>query len=243
MYKFGLIGKSLSHSFSKSFFENYFSANNIEASYDNFEFQNTDELNEFLSRKEVLGCSVTIPYKEQIIPFLDVLSEEAKEVGAVNCIKLENNSWIGYNTDVFGFRQSIKPFLTNKHEKALVLGTGGASKAVAYALKQIGIDVLFISRNPKNKNEFSYGDINEFMLKACKLIVNTTPIGMYPAIEDCVEFPFEYLTEEHLVVDLIYNPEETIFLKKSKENHATILNGSSMLKEQALKSWEIWNNE
>jgi shikimate dehydrogenase len=243
MLKYGLIGKSLAHSFSKSFFENYFSLNKIKASFDNYEFQNLEDLKSFLSRKEVLGCSVTIPYKEQIIPLLDILSEEAKEIGAVNCIKLENNRWVGYNTDVFGFRQSLKPFLTNKHEKALVLGTGGASKAVSYALKLIGIDVVFVSRNPKNKNEFSYGDINEFMLKACKLVINTTPIGMYPANEECIEFPFEYLTEEHLVVDLIYNPEETIFLKKSKENHATILNGNSMLKEQALKSWAIWNDE
>jgi len=154
MRKFGLIGKSLSHSFSKSFFENYFSLNKIEASFDNYEFQNSENLKAFLSRKDVLGCSVTIPYKEQIIPFLDDLTEEVKEVGAVNCIKLENNRWVGYNTDVFGFKQSIKPFLTNKHEKALVIGTGGAAKAVAYVLKEIGIEVLYISRTPQKRNEF-----------------------------------------------------------------------------------------
>ena len=242
MRKFGLIGKSLSHSFSKSFFENYFSLNKIKASFDNYEFQNSEDLKSFLSRKEVLGCSVTIPYKEQIIPFLDDLTEEAKEVGAVNCIKLENNRWVGYNTDVFGFKQSIKPFLTNKHEKALIIGTGGAAKAVAYVLKEIGIEVLYISRTPKKRNEFGFEDINEYMLKACKLIVNTTPVGMFPNDHETIPFPFSFLTSEHLVVDLIYNPEETLFLKEAKANDAMILNGASMLKEQALKSWYIWNN-
>lgn len=242
MRKFGLIGKSLSHSFSKSFFENYFSLNKIKASFDNYEFQNSEDLKAFLSRKDVLGCSVTIPYKEQIIPFLDDLTEEAKEVGAVNCIKLENNRWVGYNTDVFGFKQSIKPFLTNKHEKALVIGTGGAAKAVAYVLKEIGIEVLYISRTPKKRNEFGFEDINEYMLKACKLIVNTTPVGMFPNDHETIPFPFSFLTSEHLVVDLIYNPEETLFLKEAKANGAMILNGASMLKEQALKSWDIWNN-
>jgi len=242
MRKFGLIGKSLSHSFSKSFFENYFSLNKIEASFDNYEFQNSEGLKSFLSRKDVLGCSVTIPYKEQIIPFLDDLTEEAKEVGAVNCIKLENNRWVGYNTDVFGFKQSIKPFLTNKHEKALVIGTGGAAKAVAYVLKEIGIEVLNISRTPQKRNEFGFEDINEYMLKACKLIINTSPVGMFPNDHETIPFPFSFLTSEHLVVDLIYNPEETLFLKEAKANDAMILNGASMLKEQALKSWDIWNN-
>lgn len=242
MRKFGLIGKSLSHSFSKSFFENYFSLNKIEASFDNYEFQNSEDLKSFLSRKDVLGCSVTIPYKEQIIPFLDDLTEEAKEVGAVNCIKLENNRWVGYNTDVFGFKQSIKPFLTNKHEKALVIGTGGAAKAVAYVLKEIGIEVLNISRTPQKRNEFGFEDINEYMLKACKLIINTSPVGMFPNDHETIPFPFSFLTSEHLVVDLIYNPEETLFLKEAKAIGAMILNGASMLKEQALKSWDIWNN-
>ena len=242
MRKFGLIGKSLSHSFSKSFFENYFSLNKIEASFDNYEFQNSENLKAFLSRKEVLGCSVTIPYKEQIIPFLDDLTEEAKEVGAVNCIKLENNRWVGYNTDVFGFKQSIKPFLTNKHEKALVIGTGGAAKAVAYVLKEIGIEVLNISRTPQKRNQFGFEDINEYMLKACKLIINTSPVGMFPNDHETIPFPFSFLTSEHLVVDLIYNPEETLFLKEAKAIGAMILNGASMLKEQALKSWDIWNN-
>ncbi|MFN5444512.1 MAG: shikimate dehydrogenase family protein [Crocinitomicaceae bacterium] len=241
MRKFGLIGKSLSHSFSKSFFDSYFVSNEIDASYENFEFQDEIELSNFLNQKNVDGCNVTIPYKETIIPYLDELSEEATAVGAVNTIHLVNNRWIGYNTDVFGFKQSIKPFLTNKHEKALILGTGGAAKAVAYVLKEIGIEVLFVSRSPKGKNQFGYADANEYMINACKLIVNATPVGMYPDVDECVVFPFANLTEEHLVVDLIYNPEETMFLKQSRENHSTILNGASMLKEQAFKSWAIWN--
>jgi shikimate dehydrogenase len=241
MRKFGLIGKSLSHSFSKSFFDSYFVSNEIDARYENFEFLDELELSNFLNQKNVDGCNVTIPYKETIIPYLDELSEEANTIGAVNTIRLENGRWIGYNTDVFGFKQSIKPFLTNRHEKVLILGTGGAAKAVAYVLKEIGIEVLFVSQSPKGKNQFGYVDINEYMIKACKLIVNTTPVGMYPFVDECVIFPFANLTEEHLVVDLIYNPEETKFLKQARENHASILNGASMLKEQALKSWAIWN--
>lgn len=241
MRKFGLIGKSLAHSFSKSFFEGYFSENNIEATYQNFEIQNENELVDFLKEKKVDGFNVTIPYKQTIIPYLDELSEEAKVVNAVNTIRLENDRWIGYNTDVFGFKQSIKPFLTNKHEKALILGTGGAAKAVSYVLKDIGIEVLTVSRTPHGRNQFAYADINKHMIKACKLIVNTTPLGMYPNVDESVEFPFDFLSEEHLVVDLIYNPDETLFLKQAKSNQATILNGASMLKEQALKSWAIWN--
>ncbi len=241
MRKFGLIGKSLSHSFSKSFFEGYFSANQIDANYDNFEFQNEEEIVHFLQEKKVEGCNVTIPYKQTIIPYLAELSEEAKVVGAVNTIRLENGRWIGYNTDVFGFKQSIKPFLTNRHEKALILGSGGAAKAVAYVLKEIGIEVLTVSRTPHGRNQFAYSDINEYMINACKLIVNTTPVGMYPNEDESIEFPFSFLNLEHLVVDLIYNPEITKFLEQAKANNATILNGASMLKEQALKSWAIWN--
>jgi len=241
MRKFGLIGKSLSHSFSKSFFDSYFVSNEIDASYENFEFQDEIELSNFLNQNNVDGCNVTIPYKEKILPFLDEISEEAATIGAVNTIHLEEGRWVGYNTDIFGFKQSIKPFLTNRHEKALILGTGGAAKAVAYVLKEIGIEVLTVSRKPKGRNQFAYSDINEYMIKACKLIVNATPVGMYPNIDESIEFPFSFLTQEHLVVDLIYNPEETRFLKNAKANHATILNGASMLKEQALKSWAIWN--
>ena len=242
MLKLGLLGKSLGHSFSKPFFESYFKVNKIDASYENFEIPSIEEIDKLFDTHELTGFNVTIPYKEAIIPYLDELSPEAKSIGAVNTVKIVDGKQIGYNTDAFGFQQSIKPFLTNLHEKALILGTGGASKAVAYVLKNIGIDVLYISRSPRNSNEFSYSDLNEYMLRACKLVVNTTPIGTYPNITESPEFPFQYLTSEHLVVDLIYNPAETLFLSQAKQAGATILNGESMLKEQALKSWEIWTS-
>jgi shikimate dehydrogenase len=238
----GLLGKTLSHSFSKSFFEEYFASNQVDATYSNFEIPSIDEVVTIFEREDLNGFNVTIPYKESIIPFLDELSPEAKEIAAVNTVKIVEGKKIGYNTDAFGFQQSIKPFLTNLHEKALILGTGGASKAVAYVLKNIGIEVLYISRNPSKSNEFSYEDINEYMLKACKLVVNTTPVGTFPSVNQSPDFPFQFLTNEHLVVDLIYNPAETTFLKKAKDAGATILNGESMLKEQALKSWKIWNS-
>jgi shikimate dehydrogenase len=241
MKKYGLIGKTLGHSFSKSFFTNYFADHDIEASYSNIELE---EINEFKSIDDSFnGFNVTIPYKEAIIPFLDELSPEAKAIGAVNVVQRINDKTIGHNTDAFGFHQSIKPFLSNKHERAMILGTGGASKAVEFVLKSIGLDVIFISRTPSAENCFGYDEINEHMLKAFKLIVNTTPIGTFPNVNDCIEFPFEFLTEDHFVVDLIYNPAKTILLKKAEQQGAMILNGESMLKEQALKSYQIWTRE
>ena len=240
MRKFGLIGKTLSHSFSKSFFTDKFSKESTDAVYENIELEDISQVKEILASGEFSGLNVTIPYKQQIIPFLDELSTEASQIGAVNTIVFRDGESIGYNTDAHGFHQSIKPFLTNKHERALILGTGGASLAVAYVLRNIGIDVKFVSRDPKD-GQFSYSEINSHMVNAFKLIVNCTPLGTFPNVEDCVDFPFEYLTEDHLCVDLIYNPSETKFLRLSKENGASILNGESMLKEQALKAWQLWN--
>lgn len=242
MRKFALLGKRLDYSFSKSFFSDYFQKNNIDASFENIEVQNIEDLFKTFDLKSYTGLTVTIPYKEEIIPFLDELSPEAKDIGAVNVVKISNGNLKGYNSDAFGFHQSIKPFLTNKHEKALILGTGGASKAVEYVLKSIGVEVLFISRNPSGKNQFSYEDINQYMVQACKIIVNCTPIGTFPAVEECPNFPTQFLTDEHLVVDLIYNPEKTKLLQLSEEQGASILNGYSMLQEQALKAWDIWNS-
>lgn len=242
MKTYGLIGRSLGHSFSKSFFEEYFELNNIDAQYLNYELSVIDEVNE-LFKNQVRGFNVTIPYKEAIIPFLDDLSDEAREIGAVNVVQVEKGKKIGHNSDAFGFHQSIKPFLTNRHERALVLGTGGASKAVEYVLRKIGVDVLFISRNPEGENQFHYDEVNEYMLKACKLLVNTTPVGTFPNVEDCLTLPYNNLSDEHLVVDLIYNPKKTRFLQNAEAAGATILNGESMLREQALKSWKIWTGE
>ena len=239
--KFALLGKTLGHSFSKNFFTEHFAKTAIEATYENIELADISDVRNVLTQN-FNGFNVTIPFKESIIPFLDELSPEAKVIGAVNTVKLVNGKAIGYNTDAFGFQQSIKPFLTNLHDRALILGTGGASKAVAFVLRNIGIEVIFISRTPSNTNEFSYTDINEYMLRACKLIVNTTPVGTFPNITESPAFPYQFLTAEHLVVDLIYNPSETLFLHQAKQAGATILNGESMLKEQALKSWKIWTS-
>lgn len=240
MRKYGLIGKKLGHSFSKGFFKNYFEEHGIDAVYENYELASIDEVLKF-KEGDVEGFNVTIPYKESIIPFLDSIEREAKIIGAVNCVQVQNGKLHGYNTDAYGFHQMIKPFLTNKHERAIIFGTGGASKAVAYVLNQIGIDIIYVSRNPEGVKQFRYDDVNNHMLNACKLLVNTTPVGMSPNSKDELPIPYEWLTEDHLVVDLIYNPEKTRFLQRAEDEGATILNGETMLKQQALKSWEIWS--
>lgn len=242
MAEFGLIGKTLGHSFSKQYFEEKFKKEGLNHAFENFELSDIMDIQQVFSIPDLKGLSVTIPYKEAIIPFLDSLSEEASAIGAVNCVSFQDGRKTGHNTDAFGFHQMIKPFLTNEHERALILGTGGASKAVAYVLKNIGLDVLWVSRNPVNEKEFAYEALNEHLLRACKVIVNCTPVGTFPNITDCVPFPFEYLTDKHLCIDLIYNPEETKFLRESAVRGASTLNGLSMLKEQANKAWEIWNS-
>lgn len=240
MLNFGLIGKKLDYSFSKTFFTQLFKEKKIEGLYSNIEIDSIEEIKRVFETPDLKGLNVTIPYKESIIPFLDDISEEAKKIGAVNVIQFKEEKKIGHNSDAFGFHQSIKPFLTNQHERALIIGTGGVSKAVDYVFKSLGIDTLFISRNPKGENQFSYEDINVHMLNAYKVIINCTPIGTFPAVDECIPFPFEFLTPNHLVIDLIYNPTKTKFLQKSEEMGATILNGESMLHQQALKAWEIW---
>ncbi len=247
MTEFGLIGKTLSHSFSKPYFEKKFKDLGLpDHCYLNFELTSIEELQNVLNDHPLLrGFNVTIPYKEQIIPFLDELGEEAKAIGAVNCVKIQDQSngkreLIGYNTDVYGFASSIKPFLEPQHSRALILGTGGSSKAVAFALKRIGVEVFFASRNAKGENVFSYRQLNEHMLNSFKLIVNTTPLGMFPNMNEAPEIPYEYIGSSHLCYDLIYNPEETLFLKKCKAQGASTMNGYNMLKLQAEKSWEIW---
>ncbi|MFT5779412.1 MAG: shikimate dehydrogenase [Crocinitomicaceae bacterium] len=241
MTKYGLIGRSLKHSFSKSFFTDYFSEQMIDASYDSIEMNSLDEVKHFFNG-EYQGLNVTIPYKEAIIPLLDELTDEATAIGAVNVIQFKDGRTIGHNTDTFGFHQSIKPFLTNKHERALIFGTGGASKAVAHVLKSIGLDIIYISREPVGENQFGYDEVNEGMFNACKLLVNTTPVGTFPNSEDHLDLPYHFLSDEHLVVDLIYNPAKSKFLELSEAQGALILNGLTMLKQQALKSWQIWTS-
>ena len=237
---YGLIGKTLAHSFSASFFKDYFEKNNITATYSNFELNDVEEISSIFEQN-LSGLNVTFPYKESVIPYLDRLDESAAQIGAVNVISFENGEKVGYNTDAYGFAQSIKPFLTFEHERALIFGTGGASKAVAHVFKQIGLDVFYISRNGHEATGvFTYEDINSHMLQACKVLVNCTPIGTFPNISDCIELPFEYLTPAHLVIDLVYNPAETELMKRAQKNGAAVMNGLSMLQHQALKSYEIW---
>jgi len=241
MKKFGLIGKSLEHSFSPAFFSAYFEAHLIEASYELIPMEEITAIPSLFSGT-YHGLNVTIPYKETIIPYLDELSVEASAIGAVNTVVFRGGKTLGYNTDAFGFHQSIKPFLTYHHERALILGTGGSSKAVAHVLRNLGIQVNFLSREKTGPNVYFYPSVNATMLGACKLIVNCTPVGMFPSSEACPLPLFEGIESRHLVVDLIYNPAETLFLSEAKKRGATTLNGLPMLHAQALKSWELWNH-
>lgn len=243
MNLYGLIGKDLSHSFSKKYFTNKFVTENINnCTYSVFEIKTIGEFRNLVNKHKFKGMNVTIPFKETIIPFLDELSTSAKKIGAVNTIQFKNDKLIGHNTDYFGFKQTIKPFLGLHHERALILGTGGASKAVSFVLNQLNIEVLFASRAPKNNNEISYNEINENVIKHHQIIINTTPLGMYPNINTYPNIPYNVIGKQHLLYDLIYNPKKTIFLKKGGINGATVINGEQMLVIQAEKAWEIWND-
>lgn len=247
--KFGLIGFPLSHSFSRKFFTGKFSDEGIDAVYLNFELESIMELNHLISaHPDLEGFNVTIPYKEQIVSYLEQIDEAAAQIKAVNTVKIRRSSGRqvslhGYNTDIHGFQESIKPLLQKYHHKALVLGTGGASKAVLKALENLEIDAILVSRNPEEKGEISYNDLDEDVMDSYKIIINTTPIGTYPNIEGCPAIPFEWVTSRHLLYDLVYNPEVTEFLRQGSEQGATIKNGLEMLHLQALAAWEIWNRE
>ncbi len=263
MRGFGLIGFPLTHSFSEKYFAEKFLRENIsDASYKLFPIDSIHKLAELISSyPDLTGLNVTIPYKEKVIPFLDELDETAKAVGAVNTILIlsafdtppasatqSDKKFIlkGFNTDIHGFRQSIKPFLTSAHERALILGTGGASKAVEYVLKQIGVDCIFVSREKKNirgKTILTYDELNSYVIDSCKLIVNCSPIGTFPNVNEYPKLPYESITSAHLLYDLVYNPAETEFLKRGKANGAETMNGLDMLKMQAEKAWEIWNSK
>jgi len=245
MTQYGLIGRSLSHSFSSSFFNKKFKEENINASYANYELETLDNIKDVFQINGLNGLNVTIPYKEQIIPFLDKLDPLAEKLGSVNTIKVTREKgkteFKGFNTDVFGFHQLIRTYFKQHHEKALILGTGGASKAVAHVLLEYGIDVNFISRKQKQKNIYNWEEMNAYFIKHHLLIVNTTPVGMFPDLDKKIPIFYDAINSKHLVIDLIYNPKETLFLKESKNRGAITLNGEAMLINQAFKSWEIWN--
>ena len=244
MKKYGLIGFPLAHSFSKRYFDEIFSKEAItDCLFDLYPIENLDELQSLLNQnKDLKGLAVTIPHKEQIIPFLSALSSTAKEIKSVNCIVIKKNELIGYNTDVIGFERSLLPMLESHHLKALILGTGGASKAVHYVLKKMGIECLFVSRNPERNHEaIGYNNLNQQIINDYTLIVNCTPIGTFPDVHSKPDIPYQFLEKKHLLFDLVYNPEETEFLKEGKLRGTAIKNGMEMLEIQAEENWKIWN--
>lgn len=243
MRKFGLLGKNISYSFSRGYFTEKFSREGIYATYENFDLQNISEFPNVLKKNpDLAGLNVTIPYKEQIIPFLDGLDPVASEIGAVNTLKIEKSGKLtGFNTDHFGFAEAIRPYLKKHHKKALILGTGGASKAVLYALQSLGIEARFVSRNP-GKNILGYDQLGEQILSEYTIIVNCTPLGTFPNTNQYPPVQAELISSNHLVFDLIYNPPLTKLMELAQSRGATVVNGQKMLEFQAEKAWEIWNS-
>lgn len=246
---FGLIGKSLEHSFSPVFFKEKFEREGIKNCFYNlYPLKNIDEFNYLIHDfSELSGLNVTIPYKQDIISFLDTIDTSAKEIGAVNTIKFQWNhnklELVGYNTDFLGFTDSIKPLLKPVHNKALVLGTGGSSLAVVYALKKLGINYKQVSRAPQKSGIIDYSSVTPKLIDDNTIIINTTPLGMYPKTDEYPDIPYHAITKEHVLFDLIYNPDQTEFLRKGKLQGATIKNGFEMLMIQAEYSWKIWNEK
>ena len=247
MDKYGLIGYPLGHSFSISYHNQRFADEGINARYYNYEIPNIDELPEVLdSNPDLKGLNVTIPYKEKVMQFLDYISPEARAIGAVNVIRVlhEGKKIVlkGYNSDVIGFTQSIEPMLEKWHKKALILGTGGASKAVGYGLKSLGLETVCVSRYER-PGTVCYKDVTPEVVKEYNVIVNCTPLGMYPKTEECPDLPYEAMDSHNILYDLIYNPDETLFMKKGAEQGAQAKNGLEMLLLQAFASWEFWNGK
>lgn len=243
MKQLGLIGYPLSHSFSKKYFSKKFIEENIEGfHYELFPIERIEDLPELIKNQpNLIGLNVTIPYKQQVIPYMDSLSDAAKAIGAVNTIIVRDGKLTGDNSDVYGFEVSLKKELQSHHKKALILGTGGAAKAVAYVLKKLGITFKYVSRKP-SEGQLSYKDLNKQIIHEYPVIINTTPLGMSPNIDSCPDIPYDFIDEKSLLYDLVYNPLETLFLKKGKDSGATIINGLEMLHLQAEKSWQIWND-
>lgn len=240
---FGLIGKNISYSFSKKYFTDKFEKEALtDCSYVNFDLYAISQFPKIVKENPNLkGLNVTIPFKEKIIPYLDKLNEKATLIGAVNCIKITKKGKLkGYNTDYYGFKKSLEPLLQPHHQKALILGTGGASKAVAFALNELGILYTFVSRS-KKENALDYKYINATTFDNYQVVINCTPLGTHPNLEECPPIPYSFFTEEHIAFDLIYNPEETEFLKRAKAKNAVTKNGYEMLVLQAEKGWKIWN--
>jgi shikimate dehydrogenase len=242
MTKYGLIGYPLSHSFSKKYFTEKFERESIQDHvYELFPIENIDQLPALLKAETVLkGLNVTIPYKEQVLPFLDEQSDVVKDIQACNCICIRDGKLIGYNTDVLGFEKTLERQLSVTHKQALVLGTGGAAKAVHYVLRKKGIDYLEVSRT-KGEGNITYNELDKKIMESHTLIINTTPLGMYPNVDEAPSIPYHLLNETHYLYDLVYNPAKTKFLVEGEQRGALIENGADMLVIQADASWDIWN--
>ena len=243
MSRLGLLGKNIDYSFSRGYFSNKFIKENLPFTYENFDLESIQDFPNLMAKNpDIVALNVTIPYKEEIMPYLGDIDSTAKKIGAVNTIKiLDKGNLKGYNTDYYGFQKSIMPFIKPHHKKALILGTGGASKAIAYALDIMGIKFEYVSRSLKRGIKYDYNKLSPEVLSQFQIIINCTPLGTFPNIKFYPEIPFYALNSSHLLFDLIYNPAETEFLKRGKARGADICNGSEMLKFQAEKAWEIWN--
>jgi len=245
MKTFGLLGRNISYSFSSGYFSEKFKDLNLENhKYINFDIESIERFPELLRENlnKINGMNVTIPYKQEVLHLIDEIDSEAAVIGAVNTIKfLDNGKTKGFNTDVYGFENSLKPLLKPNHTKALIFGTGGASKAVAFALEKLAIDFSFVSRAPSSGNQISYASIDEEVMLAHTILINCTPLGTFPEVALCPDIPYQFISSNHLLYDLIYNPGVTAFLQRGKDNGAEIKNGLEMLQLQAEKSWQIWN--
>ena len=243
MKTFGLVGKNIDYSFSRTYFTDKFKKEDLNCVYKNFDINSIDEFDAiFKSSNEISGLNVTIPYKEAVLPFLDALDADSHSIGAVNTIKIQNGKRIGYNTDHYGFVKSLKPYLNTKHKSALILGTGGASKAIAFALNNLNIPFSFVSRTPDSENCFSYEELNSEIIAVHQIFINCTPLGTHPKIELYPPIPYQSISKNHFLYDLIYNPSQTQFLNFGLKANATAVNGLKMLELQAERSWEIWDS-
>ncbi len=235
--KFGIVGKNISYSFSQKYFTEKFKKLFLnQYSYEVFDIDDISKISEILKIENLKGFNVTIPYKEAILPYLDELSEEAKEIKAVNTVKIVDGKSIGYNTDAYGFEKTLLLHKKDIHQNAIILGDGGAAKAVKYVLGKLEIPFITVSR----KSEINFENLTAEMVAENQLIIQCTPVGTFPNVEDCLKFPFEALTDQHLIIDLIYNPNYTEFIKRASEMGAKTANGYYMLEQQAEKAWEIW---
>ena len=246
MDKYGLIGYPLGHSFSVTYFNEKFQSETIDAEYVNFEIPRIEDFMEVIDENpDLRGLNVTIPYKEQVIPYLDELDKDTAKIGAVNVIKIIRQGkgkvkLVGYNSDIIGFTQSIEPLLRPHHKRALVLGTGGAAKAVYHGLENLGIESTYVSRTKRSNDVLTYQELTPEVMAEHTVIVNCTPVGMYPKVDECPEIPYDRLTSDHLLYDLLYNPNETLFMKKGRMHGSTVKNGLEMLLLQAFAAWGIW---